>query len=139
MASGGANWPAMTHCSRRKYKKTCQFLVILRTYFTNWITVVSYILWLATNLWRIQFIIVTCMLILRNFREHEMFLLSKISYLKSKESVSLCYYPGGIELVFHTENSMKYRSLHTILKYRFNIPFRYEIPIFCTWKSSSVF
>jgi hypothetical protein len=30
--------------------------------------------------------------------------------------------PGGIELVFHTENSMKYRSLHTILKYRFKIP-----------------
>ncbi len=43
-------------------------------------------------------------------------------------------FPFGIELVFHTENSMKYRSLHTILKYRFNIPFRYEIPIFCTWK-----
>ncbi len=32
------------------------------------------------------------------------------------------YYPNRIELVFHTENSMKYRSLHTILKYRFNIP-----------------
>jgi hypothetical protein len=31
-------------------------------------------------------------------------------------------YPNRIELVFHTENSMKYRSLHTILKYRFNIP-----------------
>jgi hypothetical protein len=31
-------------------------------------------------------------------------------------------FPGGIELVFHTENSMKYQSLHTILKYRFNIP-----------------
>jgi hypothetical protein len=30
--------------------------------------------------------------------------------------------PNRIELVFHTENSMKYRSLHTILKYRFNIP-----------------
>jgi hypothetical protein len=29
---------------------------------------------------------------------------------------------------------MKYRFLHTILKYIFNIPFRYEIPIFCTWK-----
>jgi hypothetical protein len=43
-------------------------------------------------------------------------------------------YKGGIELVFHTENSMKYQSLHTILKYRFNIPFQYEIPIFCTWK-----
>ncbi len=42
------------------------------------------------------------------------------------------FVPFGIELVFHTENSMKYRSLHTILKYRFNIPFRYEIPIFCT-------
>jgi hypothetical protein len=40
--------------------------------------------------------------------------------------------PGGIELVFHTENSMKYQSLHTILKYRFNIPFWYEILIFCT-------
>jgi hypothetical protein len=37
-----------------------------------------------------------------------------------------------IELVFHTENSMKYQSLYTILKYRFNIPFRYEIPIFCS-------
>jgi hypothetical protein len=43
-------------------------------------------------------------------------------------------YPNGIKLVFHTKNSMKYRSLYTILKYRFNIPFRYEIPIFCTWK-----
>jgi hypothetical protein len=42
--------------------------------------------------------------------------------------------PDGIELVFHTENSMKYQSLHTILKYCFNIPFRYEIPIFSTWK-----
>jgi hypothetical protein len=31
-------------------------------------------------------------------------------------------FPGGIELVFHTESSMKYRSLHTILKYRYNIP-----------------
>ncbi len=35
------------------------------------------------------------------------------------------YVPVRIELVFHIENSMKYRSLHTILKYRFNIPFRY--------------
>ncbi len=35
------------------------------------------------------------------------------------------YVPVRIELVFHVENSMKYRSLHTILKYRFNIPFRY--------------
>ncbi len=40
-------------------------------------------------------------------------------------------YPNRIELVFHTKNNMKYQSLHTILKYRFNIPFRYEIPIFC--------
>jgi hypothetical protein len=45
---------------------------------------------------------------------------------------NLSDFPGGIELVFHTENSMKYRSLHTILKYRFNIPFRYEILLFCT-------
>jgi hypothetical protein len=31
-------------------------------------------------------------------------------------------FPGRIELVFHTKNSMKYRPLHTILKYRFNTP-----------------
>ncbi len=55
--------------------------------------------------------------------------------------------PGGIKLVylynlplklvFHTENSVIYRSLHTILKYRFNIPFRYD-QYFVREKSSSV-
>ncbi len=43
-------------------------------------------------------------------------------------------YPGGDELVFRAEGGVGCRSMHAVLKYRFNIPFRYEILIFCTWK-----
>jgi hypothetical protein len=39
--------------------------------------------------------------------------------------------PNGIELVFHTENSMKYRSyilfLNTVLTYHFSMKYQYFV------------
>ncbi len=100
----------------------------------NWIFNYNFLfnLFLTSDLWDFTFCAVWFGLEW-DLREYDVWKQSQI-YFKLGLINFHGFYPNRIELVFHTENSMKYQSLHTILKYRFNIPFRYEILIFCTWK-----
>jgi flagellar basal body rod protein FlgB len=47
----------------------------------------------------------------------------KRSNLNNKSNTN----PIRIELVSHTENRMKYQSLHTILKYHFGMKYQYFV------------